>query len=54
MLGDSVIVTTWPGGSKAVTQTNWTPLEGRRVIIWPDNDQPGRDAAEWVKKRLEK
>ena len=54
MLGDSVVVTTWPGGSKAVTQTNWTPLEGRRVIIWPDNDQPGRDAAEWVKKRLEK
>jgi putative DNA primase/helicase len=50
MLGDSVIVTTWPGGSKAVTQTDWTPLEGRRVIIWPDNDQPGRDAAEWVKR----
>jgi putative DNA primase/helicase len=53
MLGDSVVVTTWPGGSKAVTQTDWTPLEGRRVIIWPDNDQPGRDAADWVKKRLE-
>ena len=50
MLGDSVVVTTWPGGSKAVTQTDWKPLEGRRVIIWPDNDQPGRDAAEWVKR----
>jgi putative DNA primase/helicase len=50
MLGDSVVVTTWPGGSKAVTQTDWTPLEGRRVIIWPDNDQPGSDAAGWVKR----
>jgi len=53
MLGNSVVVTTWPGGSKAADKADWTPLEGRRVIIWPDNDQPGSDAAEWVKKRLE-
>lgn len=45
MLGNSVIVTTWIGGSKAVKKTNWTPLTSRDVVIWPDNDEAGFDAA---------
>lgn len=37
--------TTWPGGSKAARFTDWAPLKGRRVIIWPDHDKPGAKAA---------
>jgi putative DNA primase/helicase len=39
------LVATWPGGSKAVRKVDWSILEGRKVVIWPDADQPGRDAA---------
>jgi hypothetical protein len=34
-------VLTWPGGSGAVSKTNWEPLKSRRVILWPDADAPG-------------
>ena len=33
---------TWPGGSGAVDFVDWSPLEGRRVVLWPDADEPGR------------
>ena len=33
------------GGSKAAAHADYSPLAGRDVIIWPDNDAPGRDAA---------
>jgi hypothetical protein len=46
MLGDNVAVTTWPGGCKAHSQTDWQPLAGRVVMLWPDADEPGRDAME--------
>lgn len=36
---------TWPGGGKAVSKANFTPLAGRRVTIWPDADKPGFEAA---------
>jgi putative DNA primase/helicase len=39
------VVVTWPGGSKAVRYVDWTPLAGRKVLIWPDADAPGHDAA---------
>ena len=29
------------GGSKAPGKADWTPLQGRRVTIWPDHDAPG-------------
>ncbi|MES3016185.1 MAG: hypothetical protein V4721_00335 [Bacteroidota bacterium] len=30
---------TWSGGTGAVDKTDWTPLKGRKVVIWPDADQ---------------
>lgn len=49
----SVIAITWSGGSKAVKKTNWKALEGRdRVAIWPDNDEPGKSAANEIAVRL--
>ena len=29
------------GGSKAATQTDWSPIAGRDVVILPDNDEAG-------------
>jgi putative DNA primase/helicase len=46
------VVVTWPGGSKAVKYTDWTPLAGRKVVIWPDRDAPGIEAAHAVAKAL--
>jgi predicted P-loop ATPase len=36
---------TWSGGTGNVTSADWTPLTGRSVIIWPDNDPNGIKAA---------
>ena len=38
---DHVIVTS-PGGSSAAGKADWSALAGRHVVIWPDNDGPGR------------
>lgn len=46
------VVVTWPGGSKAVRHTDWSPLAGRKVIIWPDRDEAGISAAEAIAKAI--
>lgn len=33
--------TTSPGGSQAANKADWSPLKGRAVILWPDNDESG-------------
>ncbi|WP_298031565.1 hypothetical protein [uncultured Desulfovibrio sp.] len=38
-------VLTWSGGAKAVGKADWSPLAGRTVTIWPDNDEAGFKAA---------
>jgi hypothetical protein len=38
-------VTTWAGGAQAWRHSDWSPLAGRDVIIWPDADPVGRQAA---------
>jgi len=43
-------VVTWPGGAQAVSKADWTPLRGRLVAAWPDNDAPGHKAAAEVAK----
>jgi hypothetical protein len=40
----------WHGGAQALTKADWSALQGRRVVIWPDNDEPGRKAAAGVAK----
>ena len=46
------IVTTWPSGCKAIDKADWQPLTGRRVILWPDADQPGNLAMERLAQLL--
>jgi hypothetical protein len=40
----SHVVVTWPGGAMAAAKADWSPLRGRRVIVWPDADEPGHKA----------
>lgn len=32
----------WQGGSNAIHKTDWSPLAGRNVLLFPDNDEPGK------------
>ncbi len=32
------VVMTWPGGAEAYEKVDWSPLAGRRVVIFPDCD----------------
>ena len=33
----------WVGGTGSVTHADYSPLDGREVVLWPDNDEPGAD-----------
>jgi len=41
------------GGSNAAKRSDWGPLAGKDVIIWPDADEPGRRYAADVQTILE-
>jgi hypothetical protein len=44
---DYVVITS-PSGSNAARKAEWSPLKGRRVVIWPDADEPGSKYADTV------
>ncbi|WP_392337179.1 hypothetical protein [Loktanella salsilacus] len=46
------IATTTFGGSNAARKTDLTPLTGRRVIVWPDHDEPGQKYAAQIADTL--
>lgn len=35
----------WAGGTFGVDHTDWSPVAGRSVVIWPDADKPGISTA---------
>jgi ATP-dependent exoDNAse (exonuclease V) alpha subunit len=45
-------VVTWSGGCGAVQKTDWSTLKDRNVIVWPDNDKPGLNAANKISEIL--
>jgi hypothetical protein len=51
--GDGYIATTWPSGASAVKNAAWDILTGRKVLIWPDNDEAGHKAGDWLKDNLD-
>lgn len=54
LIGIGICATTAPGGAgKDAADVDWSPLEGRPVYLWPDNDEPGRAHMERVAKALE-
>ena len=54
ILGGKIQVITWSGGSNAVNKTDWAPVKGLRLCIWPDADIPGYKAALAVADAAEK
>ena len=40
----------WCGGAKSYEATDWRPLAGRSVVIWPDNDEVGVNAAKGIQE----
>jgi putative DNA primase/helicase len=38
------LVISWANGTNAIGKTDWQPLAGRSVTLWPDADAPGRKA----------
>ena len=48
----SSICTTWASGCKAINKTDWKPLKGRKIFLFPDNDQVGFEAMERLAQLL--
>ena len=46
------VVLTWAGGTNAIDKTDWSCLAGRRVVLWPDADEPGVQAMHDIAGRL--
>jgi len=44
---DAALITS-PGGCRAVGKADWSPVRGRRLIVWPDADVPGARYADDV------
>jgi len=45
LLGHNYQIITWPGGSQAINKADWSPIFGKKILIWPDNDEAGITAA---------
>lgn len=67
LLEGSLPVLAWPGGANGIGKVDWSPLAGRRVVLWPDHDrqvdkrtgavkpphlQPGIAAMEGIAERI--
>lgn len=48
----SFVHTAWSGGSHKAGMADWSCLKGRDVIIYPDADEPGLNAATTVRKAV--
>lgn len=40
------------GANAPIDKTDWSPLKGKHIIIWPDNDEAGKRYAENAAKKL--
>ena len=48
----AMVVVSWPGGCKALDKVDFSPLRGRVTTLWPDADEPGKEAMERIAERL--
>ncbi|CAN7652564.1 DUF927 domain-containing protein [Pseudomonas sp. LjRoot277] len=46
------VATCWPNGSNSWHKADLTPLKGRDVLLWPDNDVSGKACMEAVANKL--
>ena len=45
-------VISWQGGAKAIKFADWSTIKGRDVLVWPDNDEQGIEAAKHLRRIL--
>lgn len=48
----SHVATCWPNGSNSWHKADLTPLKGRDVLLWPDNDDSGKACMNTVAEKL--
>lgn len=48
----SYVATCWPNGSNSWHKADLTPLKGRAVLLWSDNDSSGQSCMEAVAEKL--
>jgi len=53
LLEMGIPATTSPMGAKSAKRGDWSPLAGKEVILWPDNDEGGREYVNSVAMILE-
>lgn len=46
------IALSWPGGTNGRKHVDWSPLSRYRVLLWPDNDGPGKEAMQEIAAKL--
>lgn len=55
-LGLNINCASWTGGGKAYSKADWESLiplvPSKKIVIWPDNDEAGRKAADGIAKML--
>jgi hypothetical protein len=51
--GSRRLAVTFMGGSSGIGNTDWSPLAGRKIRIWPDNDKPGQEYVGRIRIQLE-
>jgi hypothetical protein len=49
LIAIGILATTSPFGANNAGKADWTALKDRRVIVWPDNDEPGHEFAKTIK-----
>jgi len=47
-------VISWMGGTGGVRKVDWSQLQGRNVVIWPDCDESGKLAANYIANTIDK
>lgn len=46
-------VVSWKGGASSTSSADWSLLEGiNNILLWPDNDEPGKAVMESIAKQL--
>lgn len=54
LVGNTYTVTTWASGARAWTQSDFSVLEDRTIVLWPDNDAAGISAMHSLSAVLKK
>lgn len=54
LISQGIVATTAMGGAHtALEKTDWSPLKGKHIVMWPDNDMPGKDYAQRLQSWLQ-